>query len=82
MTPKAWRESKGLSQKEAGKILGTDQAQVARYERGDPVDTRRLAERFSARTEGLVSIEEWMFPAGVPGRATLTAAEAAERAGG
>jgi transcriptional regulator with XRE-family HTH domain len=82
MLPQTWRELKGLTIAEAAKELGTDKYSVSRYERGDPVDTRRLAERFSARTGGLVSIEEWMFPAGVPALVTLTAADAEARSQG
>jgi len=82
MTPAEWMISGDLSRREAARILDTDPASVARYQAGEAVRTRRLAERFSAATGGRVSIEEWLFPGGVPAPATLTAAEAAERSAG
>lgn len=79
MTPKAWRESKGLDVYEAAKVLGTDPQTVKKIEGGEGVGTTRLAERFVLATEGAVPLVEWLYPAGTPTRIPITEADAAPK---
>ena len=55
----AWRQLKGLTQRQASHILGVDQGFLSRMERGLAKPGRRLAAKIESLTEGSVPFLAW-----------------------
>ena len=59
MTLRAWFKSSGLSQQEAGRLLGVTQSHMSRLLGGRRSPGRSLALDIERATAGAVSVESW-----------------------
>lgn len=58
-----WREQRGLTQEEAGRLIGVDLVRVSKFERGALRPGRRNAGRIEQATRGVVPVTSWDEPA-------------------
>ncbi len=73
MTLKKWFEQDGRSQIEIAREMGTSQGWLSELIRGTKSCSPAFAARISAYTKGAVTVQEILYPAGLPDGAVLEA---------